>query len=107
MWKNQTEKLQATANGSTEGVSKKIRFGDSFREFPIETLHKAACGFFGAQTHHMWLFFSLLWRLFESASDAPEQKKDIPVCGFESCMWLLRDVPNISVSSSLIHIKTR
>ncbi|KAF8208489.1 hypothetical protein K438DRAFT_275123 [Mycena galopus ATCC 62051] len=28
---------------------------------PLERLRKAACGFFCAQTHRMWLFFSLLW----------------------------------------------
>ena len=31
-------------------------------------------------------------RLFESPSDAPEQKKDIPARGFESRMRLLRNV---------------
>ncbi|KAJ7306190.1 hypothetical protein DFH08DRAFT_824846 [Mycena albidolilacea] len=30
---------------------------NSPRRLTLETLRKAACGFFGAQTHHMQLFF--------------------------------------------------
>jgi hypothetical protein len=43
-------------------------------------------------------------RLFESPSDAREQKKDIPVCGFESRMRLLRNVPIVSESYIILEM---
>jgi hypothetical protein len=69
-------------------------------------LRKAACGFFGAQTHHMRLFFFFALLVKRGYLRVPvmlwSKKKDIPACGFESRMRLLRNVPNTYISSTYL-----